>query len=174
MAPEMILGEYYDTQVDIWSLGVLLYSIVSGHMPFPATNQSELFSKIAAGKFNFEHKEFLMVSNECKDLIKKMLVRDVKTRLTATQVLQHDWFRKFAHNQSMDESVDKLDSQAFKRMMSYKSTSYFERTALNLLVKLCSEDELHDLTEKFKEIDLDGTGLIHPHEIKKYIIDNKK
>lgn len=36
MAPEMILGEYYDTQVDIWSLGVLLYSIVSGHMPFPA------------------------------------------------------------------------------------------------------------------------------------------
>lgn len=84
MAPEMILGEYYDVQVDIWSLGVLLYSIVSGHMPFPAESQDELFARIALAKFKFEHKEFLMVSDECKDLISKMLVKDPKKRLTAT------------------------------------------------------------------------------------------
>ena len=36
-----------------------------------------------------------MVSKECKDLIKKMLVRDTKQRLTATEVLQHEWFQKF-------------------------------------------------------------------------------
>jgi serine/threonine protein kinase len=62
MAPEMVIGDYYDSQVDVWSLGVLLYNIVSGHQPFPANTQNELFTKIALGKFNFEHKEFLMVT----------------------------------------------------------------------------------------------------------------
>lgn len=66
---------------------MLLYSIVSGHMPFPAESQDELFSRIAIGKFKFDHKEFEMVSQECKDLISKMLVKDPKKRLTAQQVL---------------------------------------------------------------------------------------
>lgn len=78
MAPEMVLGENYNTQVDVWSLGVLLYSVVSGHMPFPATTQQELFTKIAVATFNFEHKEFYLVSDECKDLINRCLVRDSK------------------------------------------------------------------------------------------------
>jgi serine/threonine protein kinase len=52
-------------------------------MPFPAETQDELFSRIAIGKFKFDHKEFQMVSSECKDLISRMLVKDPKRRLTA-------------------------------------------------------------------------------------------
>ncbi len=109
MAPEMILGEYYDTKVDIWSLGVLLYNIVSGHMPFPATDQATLFAKITLGKFDYSHKEFVMVSDECKDLINKMLVRDPKKRLSAVQVLQHPWFAKFVSSLEVPDEVDRLD-----------------------------------------------------------------
>ena len=79
-------------------------------------------------------------------MIRKMIEKDVNQRLTATQVLKHPWFTKFAADKSLDETTDALDTQAFHRMLSYKSTSYFERTAMNLLVKLCSEEEMHDLT----------------------------
>ena len=113
MAPEMILGEYYDTQVDVWSLGVLLYSIVSGHMPFPAETQDELFARIANGKFKMDHKSFEMVSDECKDLIRQMLVKDPKKRITAQNVLKHDWFKKFDPKKDIPEAVDKLDIAVF-------------------------------------------------------------
>lgn len=170
MAPEMVIGDYYDSQVDVWSLGVLLYNIVSGHQPFPANTQNELFTKIALGKFNFEHKEFLMVTEECKDLIRKCLVRDPKKRLTATKILQHEWFT--THLEKSANHSTNLDPAVFERMKSYKSTSYFERTAMNILVKLSSEEEMRQMTEQFKVLDLDGTGLIHPHEIKKCILDH--
>lgn len=169
MAPEMILGEYYDTQVDVWSLGVLLYSIVSGHMPFPAETQDELFAKIAVGKFKFEHKEFAMVSDECKDLISKMLVRNPTDRLTATKVLQHEWFQKFAPEKEVPDHVDKLDNNVFQRLRSYKGVSYFQRAAMNILVKMSSQQDMHKMTQQFKALDLDGTGLIHAHELKAYI-----
>ena len=82
-------------------------------MPFPAETQDELFSRIAIGKFKFDHKEFEMVSNECKDLITKMLVKDPKKRLTAQQVLQHEWFKKFDPSKDIPEAVDKLDPAVF-------------------------------------------------------------
>lgn len=149
MAPEMILGEYYDTKVDIWSLGVLLYNIVSGHMPFPATDQATLFTKITAGKFEFSHHEFKMVSEECKDLISKMLVRDPKKRLSAVQVLDHPWFMKFAQHQTVPDEVDRLDASCIERLRDYKAGSYFKRAAMNILVKLTQPEELTHLTKQF-------------------------
>ena len=76
MAPEVMFGKGYDTKVDIWSLGVLLYILLSGFMPFPAKTTEELKKKVGTGELNFSHKEFNQVSIEGKNLIRKMLVVD--------------------------------------------------------------------------------------------------
>ena len=81
MAPE-VLTESYDHKCDIWSLGVVMYVLLSGYLPFQGPNKYEVFKKILAGKFHFNHKEFAKVSNEGKDLISKLLRVDPNKRVT--------------------------------------------------------------------------------------------
>jgi len=53
----------------------------------------EVFAKIKAGDYTFEHEEFKGCSKEVKDLISKLIVTDTSKRLTAREALQHDWFK---------------------------------------------------------------------------------
>ena len=73
MAPEVLTGNY-DMQADLWSIGVVLYTLVSGYLPFQGENSNIVFEKIKKGEFHFKQKEFDEVSGECKDLIKQLLV----------------------------------------------------------------------------------------------------
>lgn len=91
MAPEVLDGNY-DTKVDIWSLGVLLYVFMSGYLPFQGDNRNDVFYKIQNAKYHFNHPEFKDCSEEVKDLIRKMLVIDPKKRLSAGEALKHKWF----------------------------------------------------------------------------------
>ena len=76
MAPEVVEGHAYGTKADMWSIGVLLYIMMSGYLPFNGKTTEAVFEKIKAGKFNFDHPEFNSVSKECKDLIEKLLTVD--------------------------------------------------------------------------------------------------
>lgn len=57
MAPEVLDGNYA-AKADIWSLGVLMYTLVSGYLPFQGKNSAEVFRKIGEADFHFNHKEF--------------------------------------------------------------------------------------------------------------------
>jgi calcium-dependent protein kinase len=91
MAPEVLNGNY-DSKVDTWSLGVLLYVFMSGYLPFQGENRNDVFYKILNGKYHFNHPEFNDCSPEVKDLIQKLLVVDPKKRLSAGEALKHKWF----------------------------------------------------------------------------------
>lgn len=165
----MIKGKAYDTQVDLWSLGVLLYYLMCGHMAFPAETQDELFEKIRIGKFHYDHKEFNLVSDECKDLINNLLVLNPKKRLTAAKALNHPWFEKFSEKKSISVDVDRLEADVLHRLKSYKGQSYFKKAAMNLLVKISTPQELEGAAAVFKGIDKDQSGLISIDEMKAFL-----
>ena len=90
-APEMIAGKHYDpSEVDVWSIGIVLFFMICGFLPFEDSNTTKLYAKILNG--NFEIPEF--VSNEAKELIKKILIVDPEKRITISQVKTHLWFKK--------------------------------------------------------------------------------
>ena len=114
MAPEVQDGEkrHYDSKVDCWSMGVLLYVFMSGYLPFQAETRADVFKKIKNGQYHFDHEEFKICSAEVKDLISQLLIVNPNNRLSAQQALKHKWFVKMAEGnlkQNMIISKNVLD-----------------------------------------------------------------
>jgi serine/threonine protein kinase len=84
IAPEVLTGEY-GKECDIWSLGVCIYQLLTGNMPFDGDSQNEVFDKIRSGVFEMPNN----ISDNCKDLLKKMICVDVSKRITAFDAINH-------------------------------------------------------------------------------------
>ena len=96
----------YDKRCDLWSLGITMYILLCGYPPFSGSCgencgwaeggdcqycQLNLFHNIQRGRFHFPKKDWARISSNAKDLIKKLLVKSAKDRLSARDVLQHPW-----------------------------------------------------------------------------------
>lgn len=75
VAPEVLKGKY-GMKCDMWSLGVLLYLMLSGDFPFTGQSSKEIYESINSGKYSLERKEWKRVSSAAKDLLSKLLVWD--------------------------------------------------------------------------------------------------
>ncbi|XP_009323763.1 PREDICTED: ribosomal protein S6 kinase alpha-3 isoform X1 [Pygoscelis adeliae] len=94
VAPEVLKRQGYDAACDIWSLGILLYTMLTGYTPFangPDDTPEEILARIGSGKFSLSGGYWNTVSDTAKDLVSKMLHVDPHQRLTAAQVLSHPW-----------------------------------------------------------------------------------
>ncbi|KAL6968837.1 calcium,calmodulin-dependent protein kinase [Sarracenia purpurea var. burkii] len=91
VAPEILSGREYSEKVDVWSAGVILYIMLAGVPPFYGESAAETFEAVMRGNLRFPTKIFRSVSPEAKDLLRKMICKDVFRRLSAEQVLRHPW-----------------------------------------------------------------------------------
>lgn len=94
VAPEVLMRGGYDAACDIWSLGVLLYTMLAGYTPFangPNDTAEEILLRIGSGKFSLTGGNWDTVSDAAKDLLSNMLHVDPHQRFTAEQVLKHAW-----------------------------------------------------------------------------------
>lgn len=97
VAPEVLKRQGYDLACDIWSLGVLLYIMLSGKTPFASTpNDSPdvILKRIGSGHIDFTSTRWTLVSNSVKDLLRQMLHIIPENRPTAAQILQHPWLKE--------------------------------------------------------------------------------
>lgn len=93
-APEILKGTPYNEKIDIWSLGVTMFSLLSGKLPFPISPESTMFDCIEKGAFFFSFKDWKGVSKEAKDLISNMIKVSPNERISVEEALQHPWFTK--------------------------------------------------------------------------------
>jgi calcium/calmodulin-dependent protein kinase I len=93
VSPEILMRKGYDQQSDMWSVGCIVYLLLSGNLPFMGRSQKELFRKIVAGKFDFDDDEWKEISDEAKDLVTKLLVLDPSKRITAADAVRHEWLK---------------------------------------------------------------------------------
>jgi len=93
-APEVIRGETYDGKAsDIWSLGVVLFALITGNLPFDDDNVRKLLGKVKEGKVTVPG----WVGAEAKDLMLKMMTVKVGDRITMHDILRHPLFAKYPH-----------------------------------------------------------------------------
>jgi 5'-AMP-activated protein kinase catalytic alpha subunit len=89
-APEMVQNrKYKGSAVDIWSCGIVLFTMVCGYLPFEEENQEKLFYKIARGLVNYPS----FISYACKDLLMNLLQVEPNKRFTFKQIKEHAWFK---------------------------------------------------------------------------------
>jgi serine/threonine protein kinase len=96
VAPEVLGGKDYSEKVDVWSAGVILYIMLSGVPPFVGETPQEIFEAVLCGRLRFPSDPWLSISHSAKDLIRRMLSRDVTRRSSAHQVLEHPWITTHA------------------------------------------------------------------------------
>ncbi|XP_071409229.1 myosin light chain kinase family member 4 [Pithys albifrons albifrons] len=91
LAPEVVNYEFVSFPTDMWSLGVIAYMLLSGLSPFLGDDDNETLNNILACSWDFEDEEFRGVSDEAKDFISKLLIKEKCWRLSATAALKHPW-----------------------------------------------------------------------------------
>ncbi len=105
-APEMILGrKYHGLLVDIWSSGIVLYAMVCGYLPFEDKNNDKLYKKILNGKFELPSR----LSNDCKDLIKKILTVNPKKRIGIDGIKKHPFLNKAVCCYHIDDILNRIE-----------------------------------------------------------------
>lgn len=107
VAPEILTAESYDKSVDMWSVGVIIYILLSGYPPFYADSAPALFKKIMDVKYDFEDSVWDDISDAAKDLIRNLLVKQPSKRFTARQVLEHEWLTGAAPDNAALKFKDK-------------------------------------------------------------------
>ncbi|KAL5999384.1 Mitogen-activated protein kinase cpk1 [Asimina triloba] len=160
VAPE-VLRKRYGPEVDVWSAGVIIYILLSGVPPFWAESEQGIFEQVLHGELDFSSDPWPSISESAKDLVRKMLVRDPKRRLTAHQVLCHPWV------QVDGVAPDKpLDSAVLSRLKQFSAMNKIKKMALRVIAESMSEEEIAGLKEMFKMIDTDNSGQITFEELK--------
>lgn len=89
--PQVIRGEDYSKAIDVWGVGVLLYMMMSGTVPFDGKTEQVVKEGILNKEVEFPQKYFRPVSDEAKNFIASCLVKDEAGRITVEEALEHPW-----------------------------------------------------------------------------------
>ena len=105
LPPEMVEGTTHDNCVDVWSLGVLCYEFLYGNPPFEAAGHSETYKRILRVDLRFPAEP--AVSEDAKDLIRSLLVKNPTERMDLSQVIHHPWIKRCADSKVLQKLAQK-------------------------------------------------------------------
>nr|XP_020484925.1 MAP/microtubule affinity-regulating kinase 4-like isoform X3 [Labrus bergylta] len=105
-APELFQGKKYDgPEVDVWSLGVILYTLVSGSLPFDGQNLKELRERVLRGKYRVP----FYMSTDCEGILRRFLVLNPSKRCTLEQVMKDKWINAGYEGEDLKPHIEPVE-----------------------------------------------------------------
>ena len=128
VAPEVLKG-CYNEKCDIWSVGVIMFFLLSGAQPFGGSNNKAIFKAVSRGDFKFKSEKWKEISQSAKNLIVSMLAYNPHNRISAAEALGHEWFKKFDTNELNQKSL----KSAFSGLLNFKANQTMQQAVLGYL-----------------------------------------
>ena len=163
IAPE-VLSNSYNEKCDLWSCGVILYIMLCGDPPFYGDTDDEIYASVKRGIVEYSEEEWDQVSKEAKDLINKLLVKNISKRLSAKEALQHEWIK------NMDILNNQISNEQLKiivnNLKKYSATQKLQQATLAFIVhNLISKEDTDILRKCFILFDTNGDGHLDKEEM---------
>ncbi|CAI7760589.1 unnamed protein product [Closterium sp. NIES-53] len=108
MAPEIVCGKEYGAEVDVWSLGVVLYTCLSGVLPFYGKNHNAVFAAACRADPDTSKHPWSHISTEAKHLVRSMLQADPTRRIRLHEILYHPWFKTAGYSSAYRGDIPSL------------------------------------------------------------------
>jgi len=160
VAPQVLAGKY-DESCDVWSCGVIMFILLCGYPPFYGDTDAEVLKKVREGVFTFNPSDWRNISDDAKDLIRKMLQFNPKDRFTAEQALNHVWVKKTAPK----ASDAPLESAHVDNLKNFRAQNKLKKAALHIIAQQLPDSEVSNLKNIFTSIDKNGDGQLTVAEI---------
>ena len=165
IAPE-VLRKKYNEKCDTWSVGVILYMTLVGVAPFDGKADEEIIRRIKIGKYNKNDSRYVKHSEEVKDLVNKLLEKNIDKRLSAKEALNHPWFDKFGGRNLFNNFKPEDIKPYIENLFHYKYSSKLQELVIAFLVhNLSNNDETLIILKMFRYFNKAGDCKLTKEEL---------
>ena len=167
IAPEVI-NKSYNEKCDLWSVGVILYMLIGKKPPFDGYNLNKIFEKIIEEEYNKHSRKILDFSDEVRDLLDKLLEKNIEKRLSAKEALNHPWFKKYNGRAAFANFKFEDLNLILDKLFNVKYLNKLQDLVLNYLVHNSpSNEENIKIMKIFRYFNYSGNGKLTREELKK-------
>eukprot|EP00915_Cephaloidophora_sp_WS-2016_P003215 GHVH01004335.1.p1 GENE.GHVH01004335.1~~GHVH01004335.1.p1 ORF type:complete len:385 (-),score=58.81 GHVH01004335.1:108-1262(-) len=150
----------YNEKTDMWSMGVIIYMMLSGRPPFSAGTDFETLALIKKAKLVFPEAKWSQTSDLARDFLGKLLVKNPARRMSAQEAIMHPWITK-AMDCENDLDFGSTDLRTIVgHIKDFTERTHAFRSAWNYLAKRASNSLITDIEAEFNRFDTSNTGVI--------------
>jgi calcium-dependent protein kinase len=159
VAPE-VLGGQYDESADLWSLGVIMYILLSGEPPFHGDSPSQIMRRVREGEYDMDQNTWRFISPSGKDMVHRLMTMDPTERMTLSEVMAHAWWDDAARR------MNPLPANVVASIKAFEKENKIMRKAIAIIVRgIQDSPEFDNLRIAFEDFDHDRDGSITVEEL---------
>lgn len=160
VAPEVLDDDLDKTIVewkasDVWSLGIVFYVMVTGSLPFTGEEVADIFESIKRRPLTFPRG--VKLSDKAKDLLTKMLTKNMSVRPTIAELLEHPWIE--------DADDRQIESHVIENLEAFHENTKFRQAIGKMMAAQMAPHHRETLESLFKRFDKNGNGMLSPQDI---------
>lgn len=162
IAPEVFKNNYNE-KADVWSCGIILYTMLCGKPPFLGNKEEDIKNKILHTKLRFQPKDFGKVSPDAIALVKQLLAYDPQTRISAAEALESNWLSRMT-KPTHEENI--LEATVLTNLSKFSTAVTLQKATLSFIANQVSlNEEINKLKDEFDKIDINKDGQISKEEL---------